>query len=59
MAEYILGLKIPIGDWVESGVDWVQDNLTGVLDGISDGLGLVIDSFEDGLSRFRPCCWPC
>jgi glycine betaine/proline transport system permease protein len=54
MAEHILGFEIPIGEWVESGVDWVQDNLTGVLDGISDGLGLVIDSFEDGLLAIPP-----
>ena len=54
MAEHILGFEIPIGDWVESGVDWVQDNLTGVLDGISDGLSLLIDSFEDGLLAVPP-----
>jgi glycine betaine/proline transport system permease protein len=54
MAEHLLGFEIPIGEWVESGVDWVQDNLTGVLDGISDGLGLVIDSFEDGLLAIPP-----
>ena len=49
MVERLLGFEIPVGDWVEAGVDWVQDNLTGVLDGISEGLGLVIDAFEDGL----------
>jgi len=54
MAERILGFEIPIGEWVESGVDWVQDNLTGVLDGIADGLGLVIDSFEDRLLAVPP-----
>jgi len=46
--------RIPIGDWVESGVDWIQDNLTGVLDGISDGLTFVIDAFEDGLLALPP-----
>ena len=46
--------RIPIGDWVESGVDWIQDNLTGVLDGISDGLTFVIDGFEDGLLALPP-----
>ncbi len=54
MAERILGFRIPIGDWVEAGVDWVQDNLAGVLDGIADGLGLVIDAFEDGLLALPP-----
>ena len=46
--------RIPIGDWVESGVDWIQDNFTGVLDGISDGLTFVIDGFEDGLLALPP-----
>ena len=46
--------KIPIGDWVERGVDWVQDNLTGMLDGISDGLTFVINGFEDGLQAIPP-----
>jgi glycine betaine/proline transport system permease protein len=54
MDEHTFGFEIPIGAWVESGVDWVQDNLTGVLDGISDGLSLVIDSFEDGLLAVPP-----
>jgi len=54
MADGYLELDIPIGEWVEAGVDWVQANLTGVLDGISDGLGLVIDSFEDGLLAIPP-----
>ena len=47
-------LRIPVGDWVEAGVDWVQDNLTGLLDSISDGLGLVIGSFEDALLALPP-----
>jgi glycine betaine/proline transport system permease protein len=46
--------RIPIGDWVERGVDWIEDNFTGVLDGISDGLGLVISSFENGLLALHP-----
>jgi glycine betaine/proline transport system permease protein len=54
MAEQTLGFEIPIGEWVEAGVDWIQVNLTGVLDGISDALGLVIDSFEDGLLGIPP-----
>jgi glycine betaine/proline transport system permease protein len=54
MAERTLNLDIPIGEWVTAGVDWIQDNLTGVLDGISDGLGLLIESFEDGLLAVPP-----
>ncbi len=54
MAQALEDFNIPIGEWVEAGVDWVQDNLTGVLDGISDGLALIIDSFEDGLLAIPP-----
>ena len=54
MTEGIPDYRIPVGDWVERGVDWVQDNFTGVLDGVSDGLGLVIGSFEDALMAVPP-----
>lgn len=54
MADHIPNYRIPVGDWVETGVDWIQDNFTGVLDGISDGLGLVIGSFEDALMAVPP-----
>jgi glycine betaine/proline transport system permease protein len=49
MAGELLDFRIPVGDWVESAVDWVQSNFTGLLDGVSDGLDLVIGAFEDGL----------
>lgn len=52
--ELLSDFEIPIGDWVEAGVDWIQNNLTGVLDGIADGLGLLIESFEDGLLALPP-----
>ena len=46
--------RIPVGDWVERGVDWIQANFTGLLDSVSDGLGLVIGSFEEALLAFPP-----
>jgi glycine betaine/proline transport system permease protein len=54
MADPINDFDIPIGEWVQTGVDWVQVNLTGVLDGISEGLELVIDSFEGALQGLPP-----
>ncbi|NBC47941.1 MAG: ABC transporter permease subunit [Gammaproteobacteria bacterium] len=54
MANGITDFQIPIGDWVADGVDWIQINLTGVLDGISEVLELVIDSFEGGLQAVPP-----
>lgn len=46
--------RIPIGEWVEDGVDWVQDNATDVLDGIGDGIDLYVNSFEDALLWIPP-----
>ncbi len=46
--------NIPIDEWVEQGVEWVQDNLTGVLDGIAEALTIVIDGFEDLLLAVPP-----
>jgi glycine betaine/proline transport system permease protein len=54
MADTLTDFRIPIGDWVADGVDWIQLNLTGVLDGISEGLELVIDSFEGSLQAIPP-----
>jgi glycine betaine/proline transport system permease protein len=54
MANHTPNYRIPVGDWVETGVDWIQDNFTGALDSVSDGLGLVIGSFEDALMAVPP-----
>ena len=45
---------IPIGEWVTAAVDWIQGNLTGVLDGIADAIEFIIDNFEDGLLGIPP-----
>jgi glycine betaine/proline transport system permease protein len=54
MAGQMADFSVPVGEWVESGVDWVQTNFTGPLDGLSDGLGLVIGSFENALMALPP-----
>lgn len=41
------GFRIPLGSWVASGVDWVRDNLDGLLSGISFVVGFLVD----GLTR--------
>lgn len=43
------GINLPIAEYVEAGVDWVQTNLTGVLDGISAAIGFIVDNLEDFL----------
>ncbi len=54
MTKGVPDYRIPLGDWVDAGVDWVQNNFAGALDGVSDGLGLVIGSFEDALTAVPP-----
>ncbi|MCS4506074.1 proline/glycine betaine ABC transporter permease, partial [Arhodomonas aquaeolei] len=45
---------LPIGEWVESGVDWIQNNLTGLLDGIAAVIGFVSDGLEEVLMFLPP-----
>jgi len=46
-------IQIPIGDWVETGVDWIRTNLQGPLDGFADGVGFLADGLES-LLLFLP-----
>lgn len=39
-------LDIPIGDWVEAGVDWIRNNLAGALDGFAAGVGFLAEGLE-------------
>ncbi len=49
MDEFLEKLSIPIGEWVEAGVVWIQDNLEPLLDGIAGVIGFLTDAFEDAL----------
>lgn len=40
------GFRIPLGEWVNDGVDWVRDNL----DGLLDLIGFVVEFLVDGLT---------
>ena len=46
-------IEIPIGAWVEGGVDWVQNNLAAPLDAFAAGVGFLADGLE-GLLLFLP-----
>jgi len=41
------GFRIPVGDWVAAGVDWITANLDGLLDAVS----FVVSFLVDGLTR--------
>jgi glycine betaine/proline transport system permease protein len=49
MNEWLESWRLPIGDWVEAGVIWIQDNLTPLLDGIAAVIGYLTDAFEAAL----------
>jgi len=41
--------RIPIGDWVDTGVEWLTDNAEWLFSAISDALGGLIDLLEAAL----------
>ncbi|NBC31737.1 MAG: ABC transporter permease subunit [Alphaproteobacteria bacterium] len=45
--------RIPLGDWIEAGVDYIRENFTPLLDGISAAIDLVAESVESSL-EFLP-----
>lgn len=43
------GFRIPLGTWVASGVDWIRDNLDGLLSGISFVVSFLVDALTRAL----------
>lgn len=43
------GFRIPLGDWIATGVDWVKDNLEWLLDLISLVVSWMVDTLTDAL----------
>lgn len=43
------GFRIPVGSWVDAGVDWVRDNLSGVLDLVAVVVRLLVGGLSDVL----------
>mgnify|MGYP006271192895 CR=1 FL=1 len=54
MAESMFDYEIPVAEWVETGVDWIQVNFTGALDIIAEVIDFVVGSLEDGLLALPP-----
>jgi glycine betaine/proline transport system permease protein len=49
MDDWLESFSLPLGDWVEALVEWIQDNFTPLLDGIAGFIGLFTDVFEEVL----------
>ena len=43
------GFRIPVGTWVDSGVDWLRDNLSGVFDIIAVTVRFLVGGLSDVL----------
>jgi glycine betaine/proline transport system permease protein len=43
------GFRIPLGDWIDAGVDWLRDNLAGLFDVITVVVRFLVDGLTDGL----------
>lgn len=41
--------RLPVGDWIDAGVDWMTNNLEWLFDAISTFLKTLIDGLESGL----------
>ena len=48
-AGWLGDFRLPVGDWVEAVVLWIQLNLTAVLDGFATVIRFLTGSFEKGL----------
>ena len=44
------GFRIPLGEWVKAGVDWIKDNLEGLLDFIAFIVRFLVDGLTDILT---------
>ncbi|MCB1883044.1 MAG: choline ABC transporter permease subunit [Geminicoccaceae bacterium] len=54
MEDWITGHKLPLGRWVENGIDWVNANFAYVFDFVSQVLGTVLDGLVAGLLWLNP-----
>ncbi|MFI8592862.1 ABC transporter permease [Microbacterium sp. NPDC078428] len=44
------GFRIPLGDWIDTAVDWLRDNLAGLFDVITVVVRFLVDGLTDGLT---------
>ncbi|MFO8236592.1 MAG: proline/glycine betaine ABC transporter permease [Bacteroidales bacterium] len=47
-------INIPLGKWVESGVDWLYANASGFFDAITVGVDVMVTSLENALMFLHP-----
>ncbi|GAA1295512.1 MULTISPECIES: ABC transporter permease [Brachybacterium] len=46
--------RIPIGEWAESGIDWLTDNVAGLFDVISAIFNFLVGNLTYGLTALEP-----
>lgn len=50
--------RLPLGDWVDSGVDWLVGHLSWLFDAIRAVLEGMYDGIDAVLNAPSRCCWP-
>lgn len=50
----MIDIKLPLGDWVEDGVDWLSANASGFFDGITVGVDAMVTTLQDVLLYPHP-----
>lgn len=46
--------RIPVGDWAESGIDWLTENVSGLFDLISTIFNFLVGNLTYGLTALEP-----
>ncbi|KAA3623438.1 MAG: choline ABC transporter permease subunit [Proteobacteria bacterium] len=54
MLDWLTENKIPLGNWIADGVDWMLDHMAWFFDAFSTGLGAAIEGFIDAMLWVHP-----
>ncbi len=52
MIDWLTEHKIPLGNWIADGVDWMLTHMAWLFDAFSEGLGAAIEGFIDAMLWF-------
>ncbi len=50
----MLPFRIPLRDWISSGVDYLIENFSAVFDGITTFVRFLVETFKDGMEMLHP-----
>jgi glycine betaine/proline transport system permease protein len=50
LVDWITENKIPVGDWIAAGIEWIKDNSLSFFDAVSNTIRFFVDGFTDLLT---------